>query len=156
MYYGSTCCHAVLVGWRHPEAYLLPCGPLPTAGATAMCKYVVEIWEKKREVKWFEHYEVSWGWRYEGEDKWPHVRACTATQDHSEVSAHSAAEGHVWVHGHAAAVVCVNVHGPCYHQSPCGYSWSGLLPGTMLMCKSLTELTPRVWEPESWSCLCQL
>lgn len=35
--------------------------------------------------------------------------------------------GPFWVCRHAARVVKVNVLGPCYHQRPFGYLWSGLV-----------------------------
>lgn len=38
------------------------------------------------------------------------------------------------------ARVYVDVRGPCYHQSPCGCPWSGLMPRAKLILKGYPEL----------------
>lgn len=58
--------------------------------------------------------------------------------------------GHVCVPGYAAAGVCANVCAPRYHQRPCRYLWSRLLPGTVLMFKGYAELTPLLTSCGTW------
>ena len=57
-----------------------------------------------------------------------------------EAPARAVTEGHVWVCDQAAAGACVYVCGSHYDQRPRGCPWSGLLPGTTLMCNDCAEL----------------
>lgn len=55
---------------RHPEDWslLVP----PVVGATMICKYVTDRWE--REAGQFEDYEERQNWRCEGREKQPDLR----------------------------------------------------------------------------------
>jgi hypothetical protein len=52
----------------------------------------------------------------------------------------AAAKGHIWVLNPAIAGGYGIFHGPCYHQRTCGYLWSGLQPGSILISNGWDKL----------------